>query len=288
MPPYRVPEYRRRIREKAEKNKQEAIDEGERAAKRADIHEIVAAIEAINQKYDSETHKAESRHKWDRLWEVLGVAGLWIDAAVGIAAILYGTHDAKKQRGVMSDQLIAMRGQLDAFAASQRAFVTMVRLDSDIGVIHASTGAAENWVILPLWENSGNTSTAQLSIATACGVFEWELDDPFAYIDWSKNVNPAIIGPKGRGHAGHCPTYIDTNIISSVNVQKWFFYIVGRACYQDILNKGIWHATDFSARITAFIKNGNILKFTGQNSGPHNCADTDCPDYKSACTGTVK
>jgi len=51
----------------------------------SNIHEIVSAIEAIDKKYDRESNKQNARHKWDRLWEVLGVVGLWVAAAVGVA-----------------------------------------------------------------------------------------------------------------------------------------------------------------------------------------------------------
>ena len=139
----REPEYRRRIREKAEKEEQKSADERQETAKRADIHEIVAAIKAIDQKYDRESHKHNTRHKWDRLWEVLGVMGLWIAAAVGIAAIYIGTHDASEQRGVMQGQLAEMRnarksndkstadqlkimsGQLNQFDIGQRPWVRL-------------------------------------------------------------------------------------------------------------------------------------------------------------------
>ena len=76
-------------------------------------------------------------------WEVLGVMGLWIAAAVGIAAIYIGTHDASEQRGVMQGQLAEMRnarksndkstadqlkimsGQLNQFDIGQRPWVRL-------------------------------------------------------------------------------------------------------------------------------------------------------------------
>jgi hypothetical protein len=112
------PEYRRRVREKAEQDQKRAENERDRAAKRADIHEIVIAIEAIDEKYNRETHKEHTRKKRDRFWEVLGVAGLWIAAAVGVAAISYGTRDADRQRGIMS-------GQLGEMQSAQRPWIQM-------------------------------------------------------------------------------------------------------------------------------------------------------------------
>ena len=102
----REPEYRRRIREKAEKYEKEANDKRNLADKISNIHEIVLAIRAINQNYESERHKEQTRKRWDRVWEVAGVAGLWIAAAVRIAAIWVGTHDASEQHGVLQKTLV--------------------------------------------------------------------------------------------------------------------------------------------------------------------------------------
>lgn len=101
------PEYRRRIREKAEEYKKKANDERNRATQSANVHEIVLAIKAIDQKYDCERHQQHARHKWDRFWEVMGVIGLWLAAGVGVAAICIGTRDASEQRTVMQGQLVA-------------------------------------------------------------------------------------------------------------------------------------------------------------------------------------
>jgi len=44
--------------------------------------------------------------------------GVWIAAAVGIIAIIVGTHDSKEQRDVMSEQVTAMQDQLKEMRAS--------------------------------------------------------------------------------------------------------------------------------------------------------------------------
>lgn len=102
----REPEYRRRIREKAEKYDKESNDKRNFADKVSNIHEIVLAIQTINRNYEYERRKEHTRKKWDRFWEVAGAAGLWIAAAVGIAAIWVGTHDASEQRDVLQKTLV--------------------------------------------------------------------------------------------------------------------------------------------------------------------------------------
>lgn len=120
---YREPEYRRRIRQQTEHDQNCADDERDRSAKSADIHEIVLAIKAIDEKYDRETHKEHTRKKWDRLWEVLGVVGLWLAAAVGISAIIYGTRDANEQRGIMQGQLNQMKSAAAQTARASRPYL---------------------------------------------------------------------------------------------------------------------------------------------------------------------
>jgi hypothetical protein len=107
----REPEYRRRLREKAEQDKNSASYERDRSAQSADIHEIVLAINAIDEKYDRETHKEHTRKKRDRFWDITGVVGLWLAAAVGVTAVWVGTHDAGQQRDVMRGQLEEMRDE---------------------------------------------------------------------------------------------------------------------------------------------------------------------------------
>jgi hypothetical protein len=117
---YREPEYRRRIREKTEKDQDKTKYKRHGTTEGSNIHEIVSAIEAIDKKYDRESNKQNARHKWDRLWEVLGVVGLWVAAAVGVAAIWYGASDSEKNRIVMADQLLAMGGQLNEMRISRK------------------------------------------------------------------------------------------------------------------------------------------------------------------------
>jgi hypothetical protein len=72
----------------------------ENQAKRADrFHRLVEKL----------TLRLEGRRYWI---EVAETAGLWVAAAVGVAAIIVSSHDSDKQRTVMEDQQTAMQGQL--------------------------------------------------------------------------------------------------------------------------------------------------------------------------------
>jgi hypothetical protein len=103
------PEYRRRIREKAEKDQQKAETERQKATDNTKQYEIARSIYAGVQEYQRYTNEERSRTQGDRFWEKAGVFGLWLAAAVGIAAIWVGTHDASEQRGMMQRQLGEMK-----------------------------------------------------------------------------------------------------------------------------------------------------------------------------------
>src|ERR1700731_4461721 len=56
---------------------------------------------------------AHNRHTAERHWEHAGILGLWAAAAVGVAAIVTGNHDANRQRSVMIDQLEASKDAIE-------------------------------------------------------------------------------------------------------------------------------------------------------------------------------
>ena len=119
----REPEYRRRIREKTEQDQDKAEAERQKAADNAKNYEIIRSIYSIVRECQRSNNEERSRKQGDRFWEIAGVAGLWLAAAVGITAIWYGTHDASEQRRVMTEQLGTMRGQLDEMRAEQRPWL---------------------------------------------------------------------------------------------------------------------------------------------------------------------
>jgi hypothetical protein len=118
----REPEYRRRIREKADKDKHESANERQEAANRAYVNKIVASIDAMYEHYKRESHKDHTRRKWDRFWEIMGVFGLWLAAGVGATAVWIGTNDADLQRRVAQGQLDVMRGE---FTATNRPWISL-------------------------------------------------------------------------------------------------------------------------------------------------------------------
>src|ERR1700730_8994016 len=105
---YSEPEYRRRIREKAEQHKREAENKERGTAEKSYIEHVASAIHRIEQELNRANNENAPEKKRDRYWERGGIVGLCAAAAVGISAIWIGTHDADKQRSVMESQLVAM------------------------------------------------------------------------------------------------------------------------------------------------------------------------------------
>src|ERR1700730_18415529 len=108
------PEYRRRIREKTRQNQESAHRKRDEASREGDIKQITAAIHRVEQELNRTNDENAPEKKRDRYWERGGIVGLWAAAAVGVAAIWIGNHDAYKQRTVMESQLGEMRSASEA------------------------------------------------------------------------------------------------------------------------------------------------------------------------------
>jgi hypothetical protein len=125
------PEYRRRIREKTEKNQYKTETERHEATDNTKHYEIVRPIYAIYQEYQRHGNEERARKQSDRFWEIAGVAGLWLAAAVGVVAIWIGTNDASEQRGVMRHQLAEMQEARRPWMQGYIQFVGPLMFDKD-------------------------------------------------------------------------------------------------------------------------------------------------------------
>jgi hypothetical protein len=131
------PEYRRRIRKKSEQDRHEVEREGDKAADNSNTDKIIGAVHCVAEKIDREQDKNTSQKKRDRIWQHAEVIGLWLAAAVGIAAVWIASHDAHKQAKIM-------QGQLDEMHIDQRAWVYV---DPPVVVEPITISAGRNWQI---------------------------------------------------------------------------------------------------------------------------------------------
>jgi hypothetical protein len=103
-----------------------------RVAESSDRQQIISTLERIadqNQATENQAQRADAFHRrLEKLTlrlegrkfrlEFFETLGLWVAAAVGVAAILVSTHDSDQQRTVMEAQQTAMQGQLDEMKAT--------------------------------------------------------------------------------------------------------------------------------------------------------------------------
>jgi hypothetical protein len=115
------PEYRRRIREKAEKDQHSTQAKERESAEKRNRDDVSSAIQRIEQELRRTNDEHTPQKNRDRYWERFGFLGLWFAGLVGVVAILVATYDAEKQRGVMQGQLTEMATQRLFTIAQTRA-----------------------------------------------------------------------------------------------------------------------------------------------------------------------
>jgi hypothetical protein len=141
-------EYRRRAREKAAQDKQEADRERDKAAEYAHKQKIVVALNSLNEKIDGYQNQPHPKPKREWPWKLAETLGLWLAAAVGAIAVLVGNHDATDQRTVM-------QGQLDSMENAQRPWISF---SADLVPIKSG----EPLKLTIQWKNVGHTPAFQM------------------------------------------------------------------------------------------------------------------------------
>jgi len=129
--------------------------------------------------------------------------------------------------------------------------------------------------ISPVWGNSGNAPTLHLSTKLGCS----NLVKLLAPVDFNEviahnEISQFVVGPKATAAASSC--YFDREIITQINSGEFCFYIAVEADYNDTVTKTEQHRTQFFVQVKR-INPANISDMVGASSGPHNCADDDCP-----------
>lgn len=121
---YNEPEYRRRIRQKAidedddAKNDKRRREEGER------VQEQIAAIRAIHDQQRAAQQEEPRQRLYDRLLHGLEIIALLVAAGVGIAAIRVSSHDARKQAELITE---SNRISRNTYVANARARIGPIK-----------------------------------------------------------------------------------------------------------------------------------------------------------------
>jgi hypothetical protein len=120
MPRHFIPEYRRRIRENAQKHKESADKERQKAERESEHEDLATAIHAVEQELHRSSDENAPQKKSDRRWERAGIIGLWAAAIVGVVAIIMGNLDSGRQ--------------LDEMQAEQRPWIGIPSTDEGLDI----------------------------------------------------------------------------------------------------------------------------------------------------------
>lgn len=144
-----------------------------------------------------------------------------------IAAAAESVAVAKESAGIAEK---SARTAEEALVAGQRAFMfireikTYLHQDPETGKFH--------WTIHPIWANSGNTPTRNLSINTTYRLLDKPLPDHYDFPESKENLIPTTAGPRSMVEAVHGT--LSSEDLEAIQQGKKFFYIWGWAEYHDI------------------------------------------------------
>jgi hypothetical protein len=148
----------------------------------------------------------------------------------------------------------------NAMVAGERAFLFATGFEQ-FYELDTTTGHF-NWRFKPIWRNSGNTPTKELTISTICEIGASTLPDDFDFDIPSGIVGGGLLGPKYENLGGIAPPYplapvTTEDLLAAQNGTK-YIYLIGWAKYRDVFPNTDAHITRFCWII---LPNGDPLTF---------------------------
>lgn len=169
-----------------------------------------------------------------------------------------------------------------SFVAAQRAGVYFQGLQF---TPIENDGRPLRWHIAPVWENTGNTATRDLSFELLCPRVSRRLDrerlDPYDLrTTFTPLFVPSLLGPKQAQVGGACE--LSPEEMERVKDGRLVLYIVAAAHYKDTLDTAAMHETWQCLRVATIdgtfdSTGGTPVSYTALPcSGRPNCADEGC------------
>jgi hypothetical protein len=164
-----------------------------------------------------------------------------------------------------------------------RAFIYEAN-EIKLTLIHESDGTG--FVVTPIWENSGNTPTVNLSVYTNFSYFLKPMSDDFKFPDFDatgkETINPdrilTLLAPKAKKDG--FSVYISSDKIRAINEGKGYYYFYGWARYRDVFDNTKSHVTKFCEQAVRAVvdipKSPNTGSLELKECPRNNCADTEC------------
>jgi hypothetical protein len=169
--------------------------------------------------------------------------------------------------------------------AAQRAYVFL----RDISI---QRGNGSGFDVIPLWENTGNTQTKNMTGYLSRHFGPGDLQTDFTYIDIPSDRKsvPLLLGPKAVSTVTF--DVIDKRCFAQFNSRDIFnkFYIWGWVRYNDIMTEQRY-ITRFCWDVSEIIfsQDGSTARFSHALCGEGNCTEEDenCDEPRSRITVTI-
>jgi hypothetical protein len=251
-----------------------------------------------------ETEEADDRREkssTDR-WLMIftGAVALFTLLLVGATVMLYfagerqlrlASETSKRQSDEMEKSIAVAENSADiarhAMVAGQRAFVFPVSLVPE-WLIGDQPGHY-NWQFRPMWRNSGDTPTRNMTMHAGYELRDTPLPDNFDFDYPTTEIGSALIPPKTEyagGMAPRGPDKITPSDIAAVQSGIKFMFFWGWAKYFDVFPETPARVTRFCWQVIpmgdpfAFRpgapQNHQSLRFPYVYNHKGNCADDDC------------
>jgi len=193
---------------------------------------------------------------------------------VAIAWFTWKLADISAEQGSFNER---------ALVANRRAFVFLQRVAAyftptpeDMDKPGDALKAVVSWSFRPVWENSGETHTKNMTIHTDHELRDSRLPLNFAFRDNQNAHGVMLLGPKAA-QAGGATREFTTSELLEVQSGKRFLYVWGWVKYNDIFPGTPNRITRFCGQV---IVSGDPAKssavFTYPIHPAGNCADDEC------------
>jgi hypothetical protein len=169
----------------------------------------------------------------------------------------------------------------ETFRAGERAFV----ISSELLVepIKSKDGTILRWLISPIIENDGNSSTVDAEIVTGVnvspsGTVDNALEPVNRDLD-QKNSRHFVLGPKSKSSKITPPMHFTSQSLPMLRSGNPRMFVIGQISYVDVFEAP--HITKYCYRVWAYPEDVGIPDITySLCTGRSNCTDQECKAEK--------
>jgi hypothetical protein len=173
----------------------------------------------------------------------------------------------------------------EALIADKRAFVFATGIYS---LWELSPIGEYNWRFRPIWQNSGDTPTKNMTMHTSCDLRNTPLPTGFDFDQGTTRTGTGLLGPRATSMGGLAPTppiaAVTSQNLWDVQQGRQFLYLWGWVRYFDVFPNTKQHITRFCWMVMpvgdpfTYVPNDpqHTLRFDNIHHTEGNCADDEC------------